>query len=64
MLKQVVTTLKMTPVFEAVYIPFVQSRIADDGTFAADEGMATAAGQLLDELARVSQAMSTLRVLQ
>ncbi|GAS98330.1 flavin reductase [Mycolicibacterium canariasense] len=61
MLKQVVTTLKMTPVFEGVYIPFVQTLI-DNAQFQATEGMATAAGQMLDELARVSQALSSLRV--
>lgn len=61
MLKQVVTTLKMTPIFEAVYIPFVQTLI-DDDRFQATDAMAAAAGQLLDELARVSQALSSLRV--
>ncbi|WP_229892493.1 hypothetical protein [Streptomyces tendae] len=30
MIKQVVTTLKMTPVFEAVSIPFVQQFLDDD----------------------------------
>src|ERR1700679_4011380 len=39
MLKQVVTTLKMTPVFEAVSIPFVAKFIDDDGAVQANETM-------------------------
>jgi NAD(P)H-dependent FMN reductase len=62
MLKQVVTTLKMLPVFEAVQIPFVASRIGDDGRFASDDVSDRSAAQLLDELARVAPALRTLRV--
>lgn len=62
MLKEVVTTLKMTPVFEAVYISFVQKLIDADGTLRRDEALDSAAGQLLDELARVGAALQGLRV--
>lgn len=62
MLKQVVTTLKMTPVFEAVYISFAQKLIDADGTLQSNEALDSAAGQLLDELARVSSALQGLRV--
>ncbi|MDX6252209.1 MAG: hypothetical protein QOF10_5569 [Kribbellaceae bacterium] len=60
-IKQVVTTLKMTPVFEAVSIPFVRQFIGDDGNLIANEVMTTAAEAMLDELSRVADALSPLR---
>ncbi|GAA3207590.1 NADPH-dependent FMN reductase [Dactylosporangium siamense] len=59
-LKQVVTTLRMVPVFESVNIPFHTSLIAD-GAFNATPALGDAATAMLDELARVSGAMRTLR---
>lgn len=61
MLKQVVTTLKMVPLSEAVSIPFVRQFIGDDGKVQANETMNGAADQMLDELARWTGALSTLR---
>lgn len=61
MLKQVVTTLKMLPVFEGVYIPFVASLIGDDGRLHATEPIERSATGLLDELVRVGRALRTLR---
>jgi L-histidine N-alpha-methyltransferase len=61
MLKQVVTTLRMTPVFEAVSIPFVAQFIDDEGVLQPNEVMDTAATQMLDELLRVEQALRPLR---
>jgi NAD(P)H-dependent FMN reductase len=61
MLKQVVTTLKMMPVFEAVYIPFVHSRLDDSGTLQSDDQLDQAARDMLHELGRVGAAMATLR---
>ncbi|GAA1633411.1 NAD(P)H-dependent oxidoreductase [Kribbella alba] len=60
-IKQVVTTLKMTPIFEAVSIPFVRQFIGDDGNLIANEVMTTAAEAMLDELSRVADALSPLR---
>lgn len=60
MIKQVVTTLKMTPVFEAVSIPFVQEFI-DDGRFTPNEIMTSSAKAMLDELTRVANALGPLR---
>ncbi len=51
MIKQVVTTLKMTPLPEAVSIPFVNQFI-DDGEVRANEVMEMAATAMLDELRR------------
>jgi NAD(P)H-dependent FMN reductase len=50
MLKQVVTTLKMLPLFEAVNIPFHTQFIDDEGRLSANEVMEKAAAAVLDEL--------------
>ena len=60
MTKQVVTTLKMYPVNEAVSIHYVGSHIVD-GRFEATEAMAGAAKGMLDELQRLTLAMRPLR---
>jgi NAD(P)H-dependent FMN reductase len=61
MIKQVVTTLKMTPVFEAVSIPFVAEFIGAGGALVPNEVMERAAAAMLDELVRVSAALRPLR---
>ena len=59
-LKQVVTTLKMVPVFASVNIAFHAQHIAD-GVFTAPEGTAEAATGMLDEMARLTGALADLR---
>lgn len=59
-LKQVVTTLRMVPVFESVNIAFHAQHI-EDGVFTAPEGTTEAANAMLDELVRVESAMHDLR---
>ena len=59
-LKQVITALRMTPIVEAVNIPFHTQFIAD-GTFNANEVMDAAADAMLDEMLRVEVALRTLR---
>ncbi|MEU7374107.1 NAD(P)H-dependent oxidoreductase [Streptomyces albidoflavus] len=61
MTKQVVTTLKMMPVTESVAIHFIGTHLAEDGTFQGTEGMAEAAGGMLDEIARFAEALRPLR---
>jgi NAD(P)H-dependent FMN reductase len=61
MTKQVVTTLKMYPLPEAVSIPFVAQFIDDEGEIQANETMEQAADAVLGELARVAAAMAPLR---
>jgi NAD(P)H-dependent FMN reductase len=61
MIKQVVTALKMTPLFEAVSIPFVAQFIDDEGEVQANETMEKAVGAMLDELVRVTDALTPLR---
>ncbi len=60
MTKQIVSALKMLPVYEAVYIPFVASRI-EDGRFHPSDVTEKAAVALLDELLRVEAGLRTLR---
>lgn len=59
-LKQVVTTLRMVPVFESVNIAFHAQHI-DDGVFTAPTGTSEAATAMLDELLRVEGALHDLR---
>ncbi|MDA8148699.1 MAG: NAD(P)H-dependent oxidoreductase [Actinomycetota bacterium] len=61
MLKQVVTTVKMMPIPEAVSIPFVAQRIGDDGRFQPDTAMEEGATAMLDELARWAGSLASLR---
>ena len=61
MLKQVVTTLKMYALPEAVSIPFVAQFIDDEGVVQANETMEQAADAVLSELLRVSEAFGVLR---
>jgi NAD(P)H-dependent FMN reductase len=60
MLKQVVTTLKMLPLFEAVNIPFHTQLIDEEGALEANEVMVKAAAAMLDELV-LTEAMLALR---
>jgi NAD(P)H-dependent FMN reductase len=61
MLKQVVTTLKMTPVFEAVAIPFVARFIDEESAFVPDETLSASVKAMLDELVRAEAALRPLR---
>jgi NAD(P)H-dependent FMN reductase len=61
MIKPVLAAVKMTPLFEAVSIPFVAQFIDDEGELQANEVMLQAAGAMLDELVRVSDALRPLR---
>ena len=61
MAKQVVTTLRMVPVFEAVSIPFVGQMIDDEGGLTANSVMEEAATAMLVELERVGKALRPLR---
>jgi NAD(P)H-dependent FMN reductase len=60
-LKPVLAALKMTPMMEAVHIPFVHQHKDADGRFQGDEPMEQASGAMLDELARWTDALRALR---
>jgi NAD(P)H-dependent FMN reductase len=61
MIKQVVTTLKMMPLFESVSIPFVAQFLDEHGALVPNDVMEKAADAMLAELRRVSDAMAPLR---
>lgn len=61
MIKQVLTTLKMTPLFEAVQIPFVSQLIDDEGVLRPNTALETASVAMLDELVRWADALKPLR---
>jgi NAD(P)H-dependent FMN reductase len=61
MTKQVVTTLRMYPLFEAVMVPFVIQLITPERTFKANDTMVEAADAMLNELARLEEALRPLR---
>ncbi|MBE3590056.1 MAG: NAD(P)H-dependent oxidoreductase [Firmicutes bacterium] len=59
-IKQIVTTLKMMPMNEAVSIPFV-AQFIKDGEFHPNDVLEQAAVAMLDELARWEEALRPLR---
>lgn len=61
MLKQVVTTLRMTPTVEAVSIPFVAQFIDEEENVVPNDIMVASAKAMFEELARVSEALLPLR---
>lgn len=61
MIKQVVTTLKMTPLFEAVSIPFVAQFLDAERRLQANQIMEQAATAMLDELQRLESTLRPLR---
>ena len=60
MAKQVITSLEMMPIPQAVAVPFFTKHIVD-GVFAPGEVQDKAAVAMLDALARWSAALATLR---
>jgi NAD(P)H-dependent FMN reductase len=60
-LKPVMAALRMTPVVEAVNVPFVAQFIDDDGRFVPNEVLVLGAAGMLAELARMAAALRPLR---
>jgi NAD(P)H-dependent FMN reductase len=62
MTKQIATTLKLVPMFEAVAIPFFAEKIDSElGVFRPGETQEKAAVVMLDEMLRWERALRTLR---
>ena len=59
--KQLLTTLKVVPLFEAVVMPNFGQHIGADATFTPNEIHTTSAGAMLDELLRWTDALHGLR---
>jgi NAD(P)H-dependent FMN reductase len=61
MTKQLLTTLKIMPLPEAVSIPFFSTHMTPEGRFEGTEGMEKAAQGMLDELLRWAEALKPMR---
>ena len=60
MLRVALLGLRVVPIFDGVYIPFVHQAL-DDGCFQGDEGQERAAAAMFGELARYARALRVLR---
>jgi NAD(P)H-dependent FMN reductase len=60
-LKPTLVALKMTPLFEAVHLPFVAQQLDEERRFRPSEANDAAATAMLDELARWEAALRPLR---
>lgn len=60
MTKQILTTLKVMPILEAVVVPFVAQQIKD-GAFVPNDIQTAAAKEVLDELQKWAGALKPLR---
>jgi NAD(P)H-dependent FMN reductase len=61
LLKPVLSGLKLIPVTEAVYIPFVRQFLDADGRFVANDELELAMGVMLDEVTTLTKTMTGLR---
>ncbi|MCT9933610.1 NAD(P)H-dependent oxidoreductase [Planotetraspora sp. A-T 1434] len=61
MIKQVLNVLKMTPLTEAVSIPFVRQFVDDEDHVSPNDVMTTSAKAMFDELVRTSDVLRPLR---
>lgn len=61
MLKQVVTTLNMMPIYESINIPFVSEYINDEGAFVSNERFDTNAQEMLNKLYLWAKHLKALR---
>lgn len=61
MTKPILNALKMVPIVEAVTLPFFTKMLDDTGVFTGGESQERAAVVMLDELARWSTALRSLR---
>ena len=60
-LKPVLGALRMVPVVEAATIPFFQQFIDEDGVFTGNTELEAGATAMLDEIARLTSGLATLR---
>lgn len=61
--KQILTTLKIVPIVEAVMIPMVREHFDKEGRFLPNEIHSQSATVMLNELSRWNNALTTLRAL-
>lgn len=63
MIKQVLTTLKIVPLSEAVAIPIYTQYITDEGLFVPNESLSSQATAMFGELQRWAHALQPLRAI-
>jgi NAD(P)H-dependent FMN reductase len=61
MMKQVLTTLSVMPLYEAVAIPFMAQYFNDEGIFAATEGQQKALDAMMASLLKWTASLNTMR---
>lgn len=61
MCKQIVTTLRMMPIPEAVSLPFFEKRLDDQGRFSSDELVDKSVRHMMNELLKWTKALKTMR---
>ncbi|MCM5571010.1 NAD(P)H-dependent oxidoreductase [Burkholderiaceae bacterium FT117] len=61
MAKQLVTTLKMMPMYEGVMVPMVAQQLDEQRNFRSNELIDKSAGAMLDELLKWATAMKPMR---
>ena len=64
MCKQIMTTVKLVPVTEAVVIPFFEKKIDEQGNFKADEIITKSVETMMTELLKWTKALQPMRQTQ
>ena len=62
MCKEIMTTVKLVPIPEAVNLPFFEKRIDDRGIFQSDELVNKAVGTMMKELLKWTEALKPMRI--
>jgi NAD(P)H-dependent FMN reductase len=60
-IKPVCIAVRMVPLFDSVYIPWIAQQIDEDGAFISTEALEASANVMFDELLKVSDALRPLR---
>ncbi|HTH05875.1 MAG TPA: NADPH-dependent FMN reductase [Ilumatobacteraceae bacterium] len=60
-IKPVCIAVRMVPLFDSVYIPWIAQQIDEDGAFISTEALEASANVMFDELLKVSEALWPLR---
>ena len=61
MCKEIMTTVKLVPLPEAVNLPFFEKRIDDNGTFQSDELVDKSVNAMMKELLKWAEALKPMR---
>ena len=62
MCKEIMTTVKLVPLQEAVNFPFFEKRIDDNGKFQSDEVVDKSVEAMMNELLKWTKALKPMRI--